>query len=196
MKARKVEIPIRHPGEAHPVPIVADAALSTRGLHGGRLLPVLLLDTSDRPDIAEYIRIHESLGPGDITFNWGQIEGHEGTVALFLRCIRPMDLFFVLEFEIVRQGILVEQALTGEGIYLTRATGPDDRLKYDINRPKVIIEVGDTGFRKTWDGLFYKHLVKDFRNRGLGRSESRRAARSAIAELRKVGSLRMRDTHD
>jgi hypothetical protein len=195
MNARKLEIEIRNPREARPVRIVADAALSTIGLHGGRMLPVLLLDTSARPDIADYIRVHESLGPGDVKVQWGQVEGHEGTVALFLNCIRPMELFIVLEFDIVRQGILVEQTLTGGGMYLTRAEGEDDRLMKNIDRPKVIVEVGDTGFRKVWDKLFRKHLAKDFRNKGLNRTDSRRAAHSAIEELRKFGSFRMRDIH-
>jgi hypothetical protein len=194
MKAKKVEIQLHHPREARPVRIVADAAVSVSGLHGGRLLPVLLLDTSDRPDIAALIRVHESLGPGDVKVQWGQIEGHEGTVALFLAFVRPMELFMVLEFDIVRQGILVEQALTGQGMYLTRAEGADDLLTKNIDRTKVIVEIGDTGFRKTWDDLFYKHLAKDFRKGGLSRSDSRRAARSAIGELRKVGSMRLRDT--
>jgi hypothetical protein len=91
---------------------------------------------------------------------------------------------------------LVEQALTGQGMYLSRAEQEDDRLMKNLDRPKVIIEVGDTGFGKKWDDLFHKHLAKDFRNSGMSRSDSRRAARSAISELRKFGSLRMRDIHD
>jgi hypothetical protein len=193
VKPRKAEIEISHPREARPVPIVSDAAISTRGLHGGRQLPVLLLDTSTRPDVAEYIRIHETLGPGDIKFQWGQIEGHEGTVAVFITCIRPMQLFFVLEFNIVKQGILVEQALTGEGIYLTRAEGPDDRLINNLDRPKVIFELGDSGFRKYWDEIFRKSLVAYFREGGMSRSESRQAARALIEQLRKIGSFRMPD---
>jgi len=126
---------------------------------------------------------------------WGQIEAHEGTVALFLNFIRPIELFMVLEFNIVRQGILVEQALTGQGMYIAKAEDARDRLIKDINRPKVILEIGDTGFRQTWDELFHKHLEKDFRNHGLSRSDSRRAARSAIQELRRVGSMRLRDSH-
>ena len=193
MKPQKSEIKLRHPREAQPIPIVSDAAISTRGVHGGRQLPVLLLDTSERPDIAEYIRIHEKLGPGDHRYQWGQIQGHEGTVAVFITCIRPMELFFVLEFDIVKQGILVEYALGGEGIYLTKADGPGDRLTNNLNRPKVIFELGDTGFRKFWDELFRKHLAAHFREDGMSRSESRHAARSLIDELKKIGSLRMPD---
>ena len=195
MKARKIELRVQ-PHEARPVRIVADATISTRGLQGGRMLPVLLLDTSDRPDLAEFIRIHDHFEPGDVKTQWGQVAGHEGTVALLLTFTRPMELFVVLEFEIVRQGILVEQTLTGRGLYLTQAEREDDRFMKNSDRPSVIVEVPETGFEKTWNDLFHKRLAKDFRAKGLSRSDSRRAARSAIEELRKFGSLRMRDIHD
>src|SRR5450759_4311110 len=141
MRAKKTEIQVHHPREVHPVRIVADAAVSTRGLHGGRLLPLVLLDTTDRPDIAELIRVHETFVTGDVKVQWGQVDGHEGTVALFLNFIRPLELFMVLEFEIVRQGILVAQALTGQGMYHARAEHADDRLRNNPDRPKVIVDV-------------------------------------------------------
>lgn len=193
MKRKWKEILLHHPREANPVRIVADAAISTGGLHGGRLLPVILLDTSERPDIAELIRLHESLGPGDVKVQWGGLKNHEGTVALFINFIRPVEAFMVLEFDIVRQGILVEQVLTAKGICIARAENTEDRLMKNFDRPKVIVEIGDTGYRETWDDLFYKHVVQKFRKRGLSRSDSRRAARIAIEELRKFGSFRMRD---
>lgn len=193
MKRKWKHVLLHHPREANPVRIVADAAISTGGLHGGRMLPVLLLDTSERPDIAELIRVHESLSPGDVEVQWGYLEGHEGSVALFLNFIRPVETFMVLEFDIARQGILVEQALTGKGIYITRAENTEDRLMKNFNRPKVIVEVGGTEFRETWDDLFHKHVAKDFRKSGMSRSDSRRAARTAIEEWRKFGSFRMRD---
>ena len=164
MKANRTEIQVRHVRETRPAKIVADAAVGTHGRHGGRLLPLLLLDSGGRPDIAEFIRLHESFGPGDAKVQWGKLEaaGHEGTVALFLTFIRPMELFVVLEFEIVRQGFLVEQILSGHGLYLTEATGTDDRFIKNPDRPKVIVEVPDTGYEKTWNDLFHKHLKRIF----------------------------------
>jgi hypothetical protein len=196
MKPRKTELQVRDPRESRPVRIVADAAVSTRGRQGGRLLPVLLLDTSERPDLAELIRVHQSLGPGDVKTQWAQLAGHEGTVALILNFIRPIELFVILEFDIVKQGILVEQTLTGHGLYLTQAEREDDRLMKNPDRPTVIVEVSDSGFGEIWDDLFQKHLTKHFREKGMGRSDSRRAARSAVGELRRLGGLRMRDIHD
>ncbi|MGA2183161.1 MAG: hypothetical protein ABSH47_09040 [Bryobacteraceae bacterium] len=198
MKQKRIEGHVRHARETRPVRIVADAAVSTRGRHGGRLLLLLLLDTSDRPDIAEFIRVHESFAAGDVKVQWGKVEakGHEGTVALFLTFIRPIEFFMLLEFSIARQGFMVEQILTGLGLYLARAEGDDDRFINNPDRPKVIVEVPDTGFRDVWDDMFHKHLAQYYRSNGLNRSESRQAARSVIEEWRKFGSLRMRDIHE
>lgn len=193
MKSKKVEIDLRDPRERHPVRIVADAVVSTRGVHGGRLLPLVLLDTSDRPDMAEFIRVHQYSGPGDVRVQWGQVLDHAGTVALFLTFVRPVELFVVLEFDIVKQGILVEQALIGQGMYLAKGEHTDDRFVKALDRPKVIVELPDTGFQQEWDKLFHKHLAKHFRTKGLSRSDSRRAATSAIEELRQFATMRMRD---
>jgi hypothetical protein len=149
MKAKTIEVPVRHVRETRPARIVTDALVTTRGRHGGRLLPLLLLDTTDRPD-----------------------------------------------FNVASQGFLVEQTLIGQGIYLARAEGEDDRFVRNPDRPKVIVEVPDTGFRDTWDDIFHKHVAKDYRSKGLSRTESRQAARSVIDEWRKFGSLKMRDVHE
>jgi hypothetical protein len=192
MKGRLTEITVRNAYESRPVRIVADAAVSSRGLAGGRLIPLVILDTSDRPDIDEFIRVHQTLGPGDVQTQWGQIPGHEGTTALYLRFVRPSELMIILEFDIVKQGILVEQALFGKGLYI-QAGREGDRLRNDPDRPKVLLEIGDTGFGTIWDTIFQKHLAKWYRSQGLGRSESKRAARAAIDEMREFGRFRMRD---
>lgn len=100
----------------------------------------------------------------------------------------------ILEFNIVEQGILVEHALMGQGIYIARAENDSDRLTRNVDRAKVIVELPDLGFRKVWDKLFMDHMVKYFKDEGLSRAEARGAARLAITEFRKLGSLRARDS--
>jgi len=195
MKLKKTTISVKYPREIRPIRIVNDAGISTRGVFGGKMLPLLLLDTSNRPDVEEFIRIHQALGPGDVTFQWAQIEDHDDTVALLLRCIRPVEVSMLLEFEIVRQGFLVDQALRGGGMYIARAEGQDDRWIMNPDRPHVCVELGVTGFEDAWEDMFHKHVEKDFRRNGMGRAEARRAARMHIKEMRELGGLRMRDVH-
>ena len=170
--------------EVLPLRIVADAAMSTRGLHGGRILPVVLLDTADRPDLDDLIGVHRING---------QIEGHKGTVGLFLTFIRPMEIFAIIEFDIVRHGLLLDLALSGQGIYIARSNGDDDRFRKAIDRPKLLVELADTGFGKKWNEIFHKQIAEHFRENGLSKSESKNAAMSAISELRKIGALKMND---
>ncbi|MBV8833155.1 MAG: hypothetical protein JO108_28490 [Acidobacteriaceae bacterium] len=176
--------------------IVSDAAVSTRGVFGGRLVPLVILDTSDRPDIDELIRIHHaSPQPGDVKIQWAELDGHEGYISLILTFVRPTEATIIVEFNIAKQGILVEQALSGKGMYI-QAGRDGDRLTTDPERPKVLMEVPDVGFRKEWDRLFQKYLTKHFRSKGLSRSDAKRAAQSAIGELHRFGSFRMRDSPD
>ena len=75
MKPRKIEVWLS-PHEMQPVRIVSDAAVSMRGAFGGRLVPLVILDTSDRPDIDELIRVHHaSLKPGDVKIQWAERDG-------------------------------------------------------------------------------------------------------------------------
>jgi hypothetical protein len=195
VKPEKAEITVRHRRELNAVKIVSDALISARGVQGGRLLPIILVDTTDRPDVAEFIRIHQTLGPGDVTIQWGNLEGkeHKGSVALFLTFVRPMEFFLVIGVDVLTQGYLVEQILIGRGLYLSRADGEDDRFVKNPARASVLIEVPDTGFVPIWEQILHDHLFDDFRKRGLGRQQARQRARSMISEWRQLGTRKLRD---
>jgi hypothetical protein len=191
MKPRKTEVWVAA-HERQPVRIVSDAAVSIRGLFGGRLVPLLTLDTTGRPDIDELLHVHASLQPGDAKSQWAEIDGHAGFIALILKFIRPIETTVIIEFDIARQGLLVEQVLTSKGLYIQAGRDGDSYSK-DPSRPKVFLEIPDMGFSQAWDDLFHKHLRKHFQENGLSRSDAKRAAQSVIEELRKFGSFRMPD---
>lgn len=190
MKIKPIKIKTIRP-DLSPVPIVADGAISSREDFGGRLIPLVILDTSARPDVEECIRVHHELrASGDVRVQWGQIDGKEGTIVLFLTFIRPTELTLLIEFSIVGQSILVNQALHGKALYI-QAGRPGDRLKNDINKPKIIIEVVEVGFQPIWNALLQKQYARHFRTQGLNRSDSRRAAARMVEELQNMSNLRM-----
>jgi hypothetical protein len=177
--------------EAIPVAIVADATIASRGTVEGRLIPLLILDTSARPDIVELVRISGTQPPGDVRCQWGQIVGNDDSVSLILSFERPAELFMVLQFEIVRQGILVDQILNSHAVYIQPGK-KGDRYITTIDNQRILIEVPDTHFQSEWDRLFLKHLVQDMRKNGLQRQQAKQAARSLIEELRQFGKFRMK----
>ena len=61
-----------------------------------------------------------------------------------------------------------------------------------MEKARILIEVPDTGFRDEWDKKFQKSITRDYRARGLSRSESKKAAEQFIEEWRKLLNLRMK----
>ncbi|WP_447753321.1 hypothetical protein [Sphingopyxis fribergensis] len=169
--------------------IVGDGLVATASVGDGRMLPALILDTRDRADVDEYIRVHADHSAGDSRVQWAYIPDQNRAV-LMLSVERPLVTKFCIGFRLDKhQGILVEQILSVNGLYLL-AGRPGDRVGTTLDQSRVIIEVPDTGFRKIWDKLFLKHTAKVLREKGLPRSRSKEGAREAIALMRKTGEFR------
>ena len=81
-KPRKARIPARTEREARPVRIVWDAAIATTIIGDGRLIPLLIIDASERPDVSELVRIHKHLPPGDVICQWGDQDAGDGKIDL------------------------------------------------------------------------------------------------------------------
>lgn len=187
-------IRLHHEREKDALRIVADGAIAHPGIGEGRLIPLVIVDTSARPDLEEFIRVHQFVSAGDVKCQWGQVIGHEDTVALILSFSRPSELVAIVEFDLERNhGVLVEQVLSAKALYI-QAGREGDRLKHDVNLPKVILEVPDLGFRSFWDKIHSRYATAQMRERGLNRADAKRAAKQAIEELRKLAAgVRMRD---
>jgi hypothetical protein len=189
LKSKQVEIPLKHLREAQPARIINDAALATVGVGDGRLIPLVIIDSVERPDIEELVRVHEILSPGDVKVQWGELKSSPSSIALLLTFTRPAEALLVLNFDIVKQGLVVDQILSSRALYIqTGCKG--DRLSNTLDAKRILIEVPDTGFSKTWDEIIFKHLMNDFRQKGLPKPQAKNAAKGAIEEWRKVGRLR------
>jgi hypothetical protein len=193
MKPQKVKITFRSKLEASPVKIVWDGAVATIGVGEGRLIPLVIIDGSDRPDVEELIRVHQYLPPGDVESKWVQlIKGDEGKICLMLSFKRPVELVAILEFDIISQGGLIDQILTAKALYL-QAGREGDRLATTIDSPRMSVEVPGTGFHDEWNRMFMKWTEKGFRQRGLNRQDAKRATREFIEKWRgSFGQFRMK----
>lgn len=172
------------------VPIVADAAIATETLGYGRLIPLVILDTSDRPDLEEFIRVHQYSDPGDVISQWATLKDGSDRIGLVLTFNGPMDLSVILAFDPDRQGGLVDQIIHAKGLYL-QAGRPGDRLIKNPNAPKVIANIPDTGFAKVWEDIFFQAAVRRARANGIGRHQAKEVARDFITRWRKFGNFRM-----
>ena len=173
-----VKIPLRHPSEMNPVPIVADGMIATAVMGEGRHIPLLILDTSSRPDIETMVLAHQEFGPGDVIFVWSFKERWFGLASplLLLRITKPSECVVVIEFDMTkRQGILVDQILWAQSVYL-RPGRPGDRLATTIDKPSILAEVpASEAFDKRFQRIHEKALFRSFRKKGMSRADSKQS---------------------
>ncbi|MFA6272670.1 MAG: hypothetical protein WC693_06305 [Patescibacteria group bacterium] len=190
-KWHKTEIQIRNRAEKEPVPIVSDAIIATRGIADGRIIPVLIIDTSLRPDIEDMIRAHKHLGAGDVKSSWSiPSRFNVDKISLILTVLKHSQCVIILEFNIVRKGGIVDQIIHAQGVCIQPGK-EGDRLSTTIDHERLLVEVPSKHFRDEWSKILHKALSKDFKRKGLSRSDSKTVTTSFIKEWREFGSKRM-----
>lgn len=187
---RKAELTLSSPESRKPVPIVAVGAAATRGLGEGRLIPHLILDTSDRPDIEILVEAQADLPPGDVEIKWGRVSRSKRKFALILQQERPSSVLIIIEFDIADQGAVIESILNARALCIVPGR-EGDRSTVALNKTRMLIEVPDTNVRNEWHRIWRKELIKIFRKRGLSRGEASKAAQAMISEVGKLGKLRV-----
>ncbi len=189
-KWRRISIRGTDKGDNSPIPIVGDAAIASRGTGDGRLIPLIIIDTSSRPDIDDFIDAHAELPPGDVKSQWGRPSWKKDRVLLLLLFQRPSKCLIIVEFNVAAQGILVEQTLAARALCL-QAGRPGDRYVTTMDKPRIIVEIPEMGFDLVWDKMFRQSIKKDLRRRGLNRKEAAKAGQEAIRQMRRLGYFRL-----
>lgn len=181
-KRSRVQIPLRHSLEARAVPIVADGIVATAAIGEGRNIPLLILDTSSRPDIDAMVRAHE-VGPGDVTSFWSFKERWPRLPSplLVLKTTKPSDCVIAIEFDMIkRRGTLVDQILWAQCLYLQPGR-PGDRVRATLDRPRLLVEIpANQVFGQRFRRVYEKALFKEFRALGMNRRNSKQAVQDFL----------------
>ncbi len=155
------------------------------------MVPVLIVDTSRRPEVAELIRVHSLLPAGDATSVWAVSQDDDDTVFLALRFARPMELDMMLRFSITQQPMLVDAMLVSGRVCL-QAGVAGDRLITTMDAKRLVVDLPDSDFRSVWDRLLLERLATDTARRlRVSRREARAIAEDLVAEMRSVTAFRM-----
>lgn len=174
-----------------PVPIIADGSIASASLGDGKCIPVLIIDTSKRSDINDLVKAINTQLPGDVRSGWINYKKQAGLISLFLNFERPSEIIVILEFNIIRQGILIESILSSKALYLQPGKN-GDKVSSTFCNDRILVEVPDMGFYSQWNEIFQKQLEIYFRKNGADRKTSEVAAINAIVEARKIIKLRIK----
>jgi hypothetical protein len=189
-KRRESQLAIPEGHEGIPLRIVGDAGIAAAPVGDGRMIPLVILDTSNRADLEEFIRVHGYLGPGDVKMQWGTIAKSENVI-LILRFERPMELACVIEFDAQASACVIDQVLRMRALYV-QSGREGDRFSTTVDAPRVLIEIPETGFGRMWEPMFHRQIFRRMRMKRLPRAAARTAAKDFIKEWRSgFGALRV-----
>jgi len=173
-KRRKVKI-----DPSAIVRIVGDGLIATLDSFGGAGVPVLILDTEHLPQLAEAIRVSSLEPDGDAVCQWGTAEG---SVILNIELGRPLPTAFVIHFDLGKQGILVESALSARAVQL-KSGSPGDSFKSTFSESGLVVEVPGPESFPPWPAVFIRSIMENYRRGGMKTVEARAAAEQAYTAM-------------
>jgi hypothetical protein len=189
MPAQMRNVPLNDRREATPLKVVADPLIAVQGMHGGRMIPVLIIDTTERPDLEEMVRVHTFLAPGDVISTWGFTDKRRRKPLLLLQFSQPVQATAIIDFNMPAQAAVIDAILRARAVYFQPGR-PGDRAANSLENQRILAEIHAGEFADDWDDLYASILTQDLVRSGMRRRDARQGARDIIAKLRKVTDIR------
>lgn len=171
--------------------MVGDGAIAESRTADGRLIPVIILDTTTKKDLEHLVNFHEEVGVGDVTSIWAYKRFNHEHISLILHFTSPVDLKITILFNSFEKFTLIDGIRTSKAVYI-QPGAPGDKVRNDINAPKILVEIpARTTFEK-WDDILEKAILKKFKKEGLRGKPLREAMKDYISVTRDIWGRRLK----
>lgn len=171
------------------MPVVGDGAISTSMWGEGRLIPVVIVDSSKNIDIQNLISIHQYTPPGDVNSTWALRRFDSKHIFLKLEFLRPVSTVVYIPFRLEKYSSLVSGIMVSRAMYLQPFESGDSVVK-GINKPKILIEV--SAEFEGWRKLQRKTLINKYKKLKYPKKESCTMADEHISRMRELWSVHAR----
>ncbi len=175
------------------VKVVSDGIIATVNVADGRSIPVLIIDTSSRPDLEDLIKAHCQITPGDSRSLWSQNMKGTEKVWLVITFERPSSCRAVFEFDTFKNGGIVDHIINSEAVYI-QSSKEGERLSDTLDKEgiRILIEIPSEHFKAEWNEKMYDALVNDGKKKGLKKALAKEYASDVIKEWRQVIGMRVK----
>ena len=182
-KHKRIRFSVPQEVETRPAKVVSEPGRAYMRPEDGKHVPLVWIDTCERPDIESMFALYKPETIGDVAIQWGRRDGApKRTVTLFIRFIAPVELLLVLDFEVVRQSLVVDGILRAREMYL-QGVGPAE-TDPQIRSSRVRVVVPDTKFDLIWEELLIDELAQQSRVLGATDRHARLIAQESIRRWR------------
>ncbi len=171
--------------------IVGDGVIGTSKTADGRLIPVLILDTREKKDLENLVKIHEQISVGEVTSVWGYKRFNHKFVTLVLQFKAPVELKIAILFNVIKHSSLIDGIMISRAVYIQPGS-PGDTVSDNIYAPKIVVEIpARTTFEK-WDSILKKAVTKKLKKEGVGKKALKSATEEYISIRRDIWGKRLK----
>ncbi len=162
--------------------------ISSIGIADGKMLPVIFLDCSNRPDIEDLLINHSKLKDnyGKINTLFGRKSYIDNKFLYLVMMFKiPYECNVIAEFDINQHAAGIDLLVKNQVCYI-QSNSKGNRIAETMNEPRVIIEVPSDQFTDEWEKIYFKVTTKRFTKKGYKKEKAKELARNMITELRKI----------
>lgn len=168
-------------------PVIADGMLSHPNWNGGRMLPCVIVHAEEHDPFAQLCKLQSQVPPGDVQSVWTWRLLDSGHVYLELGFQRPVPNKMTIQFNVSRQGGLVNGILAARAMYL-QPSCYGSKVTEGFSKPALLIET-PAGAPPEWDRRLHQQLRKRFRREGRSRDAARIQADDYIRRAQETWKL-------
>jgi hypothetical protein len=173
------------------IPVVGDAAIASPVQSDGRFVPLVIVDGSHEPRVDLLIAAHEhATDEGHALSIWGYPRGDSTKMALMLRFVRPMEISFAIEFDLIERALLVNSIMNAGLLYI-QSGSVGTRYSHNPDAPKILVDVSSIRDDRKWDKVLRTAVRKKMRTLGLNRRDAKEGASNTIKEWQKLMDYRL-----
>lgn len=171
--------------------LVGDGAIGDPRAADGRLIPVLILDTTIDESLLNLVKIHSESPPGDVESMWAVKRFSSKFVFLVLKFEKPVELRVVVKFTVKKHSNLIDGIIKARALYVQPGK-LGDKLSHNPNAPKILVEIPSKSTFPKWDDMLTKHVRTKLKKEGVGRKEIKKATVEYIETRRDVWGRRLK----
>ncbi len=172
------------------VEIVADASICVQHIAYGKNIPLVIIDATRFPEITRAIDLHRGFNEGKITSTWGStLDGEH--ICLSVKLTEPVETDFIIHFITLKHAILIELIIFSQLLYI-QAGKPGDRLKNDLDAPKLLVEVPSSHYADEWSDIFSKVMIRHYKKLKYSKKIAKKLVREQREEHIKIRDFRLK----
>lgn len=173
------------------VDLVGDGAIANQKTADGRLIPVLILDTTVKKELEYLVKMHSETNLGDVTSIWAFKRFNHKFVTLVLYFTSPMELKVAISFNVIQHSNIIEGIMISRAVYIQPGS-PGDKIQHAINAPKILVEIPARTTFDNWEDILKKAVTKKLKKEGVGRKSLKAAVNDYISLGRDIWGRRLK----